>query len=260
MAAQEGRLYFAYFSASWCLPCQWMEKNTFTDTGLSDYVATTYLAVKMDIDDRQGLAAQQQYEVTMLPSILIFNSQGVLVGRSEESLNAEQLIAMLYQHDLPRNRIQPHSDGNEQVLESPTARLNLYRPALVPDVEYAATNSIPPTSSNPPPAYRLASPTISLTPSATEAARNEVASARLEKGYGIQVGSYSDYSNAVRWVAQLESQFNHPVNLLANQQHGKMIYKIMLGVFQDRTSAEEYLVHLRQHRVDGFVREIGSRK
>ncbi|KAA3624233.1 MAG: DUF255 domain-containing protein, partial [Bacteroidetes bacterium] len=54
MAAKEGKLYFAHFSADWCMPCQWMEQNTFKDPKLAFFANKNYLAAKLDIDHSEG--------------------------------------------------------------------------------------------------------------------------------------------------------------------------------------------------------------
>jgi thiol-disulfide isomerase/thioredoxin len=91
----EGKLHFAYFYTDWCLPCKWMEDNTFKDAELIQFVQQNYMAVKLNIDDRDGQQMREQFDVEFLPTIIIFNQSGDIVEKFEESLTASRLLEAL---------------------------------------------------------------------------------------------------------------------------------------------------------------------
>ncbi len=107
LAANEGKLYLVDFTAKWCMPCQWMEETTFSDQRVINYMKENYVAVKIDIDDFDGFAYKQLYEIKKLPSILIFNSKGVLLEQYTGSHAPSGLLKILEEHNQPNNRIKP---------------------------------------------------------------------------------------------------------------------------------------------------------
>ncbi len=107
LAASEGKLYLVDFTAKWCMPCQWMEETTFADERVINYMKENYVAVKIDIDDFDGFAHKQLYGIKKLPSILIFNSKGVLLEQYTGSHAPSGLLKILEEHNQPNNRIKP---------------------------------------------------------------------------------------------------------------------------------------------------------
>ena len=89
----------------WCNACQWMEETTFTDPTLAAYVKENYIALQVDIDDFDGYALKQKYNIHVLPSLLVFNSSGLLLGQYQESLSPSNMLALLKQYDQPINRM-----------------------------------------------------------------------------------------------------------------------------------------------------------
>ncbi len=277
MAARQGKLYFVHFTATWCMPCQWMEKNTFADSELGRYTDEHYLAVKLDIDQSEGLYYKKQYQITILPSILIFNAQGVLVDRIEESLDAIRFQERLQANDSPGNRLTGQQASTKlvaSVLPSPKANMRLSRPALVPETSGTSVSyetPVPTTTTSPPSNYSADVSVTATSPESTPQAStsnfvheapkpiyiNEPSWApRSEKGYGIQVGVYSDYSNAIKKVSQLEQTFEVPINVYAQKQNDKMMYKIVVGLFASQSKAKQYLNYLNRNDLEGFVRNL----
>lgn len=254
MAAREGKLYFVQFTAQWCMPCRWMDENTFSDPAVSGYAKDHYLAVKMDIDNPYGLRIMEELGVQILPTILIFNSKGELLERRESSLGAEPFLSLLQQHNQPRHRDRVHPangrDANHTmppvVPVAPQETIApgvLSRPALIPD-EAAPMRSQPDIK----PAVAYSSAPVASVQNMPQA----------EVPFTVQTAVFGDYGNALAEVTRLENLLRRPVNLAAVPQNGKTVYKITIGNFSSRQTAEDYNGYLKSKSIPGFVRSMDS--
>ena len=104
-AGEEGKLFFVDFYANWCTPCKWMEESTFKNAEVINMLSTNYVALKIDIDDLDGYSIKQQFQVSVLPTILIFNSKGELIERVEETLSTGKMLALLEYHNKDDNKV-----------------------------------------------------------------------------------------------------------------------------------------------------------
>ena len=364
-ASQEGRLFFLDFTASWCTPCRWMEETTFTDPTLAAYVKENYVALQVDIDDFDGFALKQEYNIQILPSLLIFNSRGELLGQYEESLSPSSMLEILKQYDQPQNRIasrpvlkKHNSNANVTVYQQPQShqQINTYQDQ-VPQTynapshatNQAATSStleLPATfivnqpdavestpvdyTSNRPQAVGQISrnrlirkeeieetnyetfggvvemptqnvteeeikPTLhtlpaTLTPSNTPVGNNYAAATTNEtiekpfshlplvdpyndngqglyrlqvarqrsQGYSIQVGAYSEYGNVLKQASLMQQHFSEPVIVHISTNRNRELYKLMLGEFDTRTAAINFMRTVQAKGVDCMVKDLSN--
>lgn len=236
-------MYFVHFTARWCMPCRWMEENTFADPELAAYVQANYLAVRMDIDEPYGLKCKEDYDVKLLPTLLVFNTRGELLSRREASMDASQLLELLRRY----RQVEPAAPSASAFAISPPqvafsqspAPGSLSRPPLLPDTQDRAEPVV------------WASPSKHTAPVAdTEPAPREVG-----QPFTIQTGVFGDYQNAINEVNRLESLLRRPVSLTAfNPPNSKPTYRITIGSFSSRQTAESYLQYLRSKGVTGFVK------
>ncbi len=155
-ALQEGKLIFVDFYADYCYACKLMDETTFVDERLKDYLKDKYIPYKVDIlVDFDGISLKQEYNITVLPTILVFNSSGELVGRYETMLGPSRMINELSKYDVPKNRIQtgePILAQKEQEKENPltAAPIPVFpkdKPAEYNKVQPLADEVAPPTES-----------------------------------------------------------------------------------------------------------------
>lgn len=69
-----------HFSATWCGPCQQMERETLSSKALRSTFGTQLLALKVDSDESPGLI--EAFRVDSLPSDVIVSPDGTIVART----------------------------------------------------------------------------------------------------------------------------------------------------------------------------------
>lgn len=320
-AATQNKPFFVDFTASWCMPCRWMEETTFSDPLLTEFVNKNYLAVKVDVDDFDGYAYKQQYNIKMLPSIMIFSPEGEVLARYQESMSPSKLLGELQKYQIkssPQSQPQPQlaaakintSPSGAASAEKPVVNINISVTGSDQPVTVTATEDAPvatydeqlpitrPSRPRPqptpppvqaPPAYTR--PVITPAPSAAKpptytytrpeaesrpsrikpqgtipAPARPVASGdglfrlsvsrQLSEGYSVQTGVYGDYQNVLREVNKLQKMFDQPVIVHVDSFKGSRVYKVMIGQFEDRGAATNYLAAIKYHQVVGFVQDL----
>ena len=75
-AKLEKKLYFVDFDASYCASCRNMDESTYQDGALASFIEQSVIALRLDVQDFDGVMWSQKYEVEALPTMLIFNEEG----------------------------------------------------------------------------------------------------------------------------------------------------------------------------------------
>jgi thiol-disulfide isomerase/thioredoxin len=123
-AAREGKVLLVDFTATWCMPCRWMDETTFSDQQVLSYLRENYVSIKVDIDDFDGFALKQQYNVSTLPTMLFFSSDGRQVDRVEEGVGAVEMLDRLRQNNTSANRRKLGGAAPENDWSEPFARMS----------------------------------------------------------------------------------------------------------------------------------------
>jgi thiol-disulfide isomerase/thioredoxin len=118
-AGEEGKLILIDFYAEWCTPSIWMKETTYADSLIQNLMDHNYISTRIDIDDIQGYAMKEKYEVKYLPTILILSSSGKLLLRIEETLSPNQMKQALERFNKQEHKtIQKHM-LNQSPVDSP---------------------------------------------------------------------------------------------------------------------------------------------
>lgn len=201
-AGAEGKLSFVEFYATWCGPCKWMERTTLSNPEVSSYINENYVAVKVNIDDFDGYAWKQQYDVEVLPTILIFNSKGTLVERIEETVGPSKLIKVLKNHN---------SAYNTEVVKH--------------------------TFNTSPKNYRSQKRTRSKS---NKPGYSKYVDAPARTSFQLQVGEFDNYEAAVTKYNELVNQFIEPIIVLNDFKNNTIIYKVLMGDFKTEKEAIDF--------------------
>lgn len=67
--------------ASWCNPCKWMDRNTFTDPKVVAWVAAHAVPARVDGEKGEGRKLASRYAVSSYPTILFLDANGKEIDR-----------------------------------------------------------------------------------------------------------------------------------------------------------------------------------
>ncbi len=337
-ASEEGKLFFLDFTASWCTPCKWMEETTFTDPTLAAYVKENYVALQVDIDDFDGYALKQKYNIQILPSLLVFNSSGLLLGQYQESLSPSNMLGILQQYDQPVNRmaarpsrarvakitdrkqLAPKVRRTQPQVSTPVTETEVTQEKMeLPStfmVNQPATTTIDYTSNRPAavgnisrnrlikkkekqlvsfeennqkmqPNLRTMPTTIPTQEDYFEDEIEEATTLTKEKpyahvsnldlntdngeglyrfnvlrqhstGFSIQVGAYAEYSNVLQQASLFQQQFDEPVIVHISKIRNRTLYKLMLGEFDTRTAAIDFMRAVQAKGMEGIIKDLSN--
>ena len=91
-ALESGKLVFIDLYATWCGPCRTMERDVFSRRDVGEFMERWFVAAKYDVDRSTGKALSQQYGVRSIPTYLIFDKAGDLLGRIQGASDAETFL------------------------------------------------------------------------------------------------------------------------------------------------------------------------
>jgi len=214
-AGSEGKLFFVEFYADWCTPCKWMDKTTFKDVAVVSQLNDNYVPLKLDIESNEGQDLKTQYEVKILPTILIFNSKGRMIERIEKTLSSESMNSLLTFHDNPENRVVINHTFNTSPFNS-------------------SSNDRGPSLNNLFNQYKMAE--------------------RFRTNYKLQVGFYYNYIEAHNKVKALKEKFAEPIVVMNQYVENTTQYKVLMGEFKTMNEAESYRKLLKDnHQIDAII-------
>jgi thioredoxin 1 len=220
-AAEENKYIFVEFYADWCVPCKWMEETTFADGQVQNELANNFVALRVDIDDFDGFALKQHYNIRVLPTIMILDENGRTVVREEQSLTAPMLLQILEaqperQVELPVNSSPVNATTSKEKIEK-----NKDDEPPLPIVQ--------PTNIN----------------HATVKTNT----------YRVQVGVFTDYANTEKLVQELRTYTEEPIIVLNDYLNNRTVFKVMVGDFDSKKDALNFKNQLWQnYGIDGFVK------
>ncbi len=201
-AAQEGKLLFMDFYAKWCTPCKWMDETTFTDPNILKQLDEKYIAIKIDIDEMEGFELKSRFDIRYLPTMLIFNSEGKMVERIEETLSPSKMSKVLESHhpSKPNSVIKHDFNMSPQDAISPEPRDEM----VLSQEEYRKYF------------------------------------AQTETVYKMQMGVFENYDGALKKVENLRKVFMEEISIVEDYRGEKKLFKVIMGEFSSISSAESY--------------------
>ncbi len=93
-AAKEKKLIFVDAFTTWCGPCKWMAKTAFPMPEVGNFYNANFVNAKIDMEKGEGVAFAKLHDVTMYPTLLFLNAEGVVVHRSVGGRDGKELIEL----------------------------------------------------------------------------------------------------------------------------------------------------------------------
>lgn len=84
---------FIDFYTTWCGPCVWMGKNTFTDEAVMEYYNENFISLKIDCDI-EGEELQEIADVTAYPTLGFFSSDGEFITKAVGAYGPEGFLEL----------------------------------------------------------------------------------------------------------------------------------------------------------------------
>ncbi len=237
-ARKQGKIYFYDFVAKWCMPCRWMDETTYTDPELARYINENVIPVKIDIDDFDGFALKQKYKVEALPTIILFSPDGKVLARYTESMPPSKMMSILKKYNTPAN-------GQGKSVAPPKTEPKSNPPILPTKKPVAPTKT---TKVTPP----------SKTYITTSTLYSIDISRQANKGFSVQVGSYTGYDNVTKFMEDFKEKFDKALLLHVEQRGTTTTYKILLGNFKKKQDAEKFAKVVKAKGTDCIVKDLST--
>lgn len=93
-ATLENKLVFVDVYANWCAPCKVMDRDIFTQKEVGDFYNKRFIAYKLDADNKENKTLVEKYKIQGLPTLLIINGKGELVGSHIGVIDPYGLVRM----------------------------------------------------------------------------------------------------------------------------------------------------------------------
>lgn len=91
-AAAEQKYLFIELYATWCPPCRIMDR-TLQDEGVGEFINSRFVSARYDVDKATGALLAQTNGVRSIPTCLVLNGDGEVVGRIVGANSPDKFIA-----------------------------------------------------------------------------------------------------------------------------------------------------------------------
>ena len=91
-AKETHKLIFLDLYATWCGPCKMLKKNTFTNKEVAEFFNTNFINASVDVEKGVGVSLAEQYNVSMLPTLIVAREDGKPVLMTTGYLEPKEIL------------------------------------------------------------------------------------------------------------------------------------------------------------------------
>ncbi|MEM6261435.1 MAG: thioredoxin fold domain-containing protein [Bacteroidota bacterium] len=285
--------FMVNFFTDWCGPCDNMDKYTFADKELGTYAEENYLAFSVNAEsaENEGVQLAQRYDVLFFPTILIFSPEGKLMhklsgyqrastllvelkkyryGNKEAKAESKPVAAAAKPATIPqpekpvakKETVQETSEAQTKLVAQSTRNMEPIPPANPPssvaekkpepveeEVEMKAKEAAVKPAPKPVP-VKKAAPKSAFKGQGLFSIDIKQQS---KEGYGVQVGVYVDYANAIKESQKLAAEGHENLLMGITELIGKPGFKLMLGPYSTASDADAKLKEIQNKGRVGLV-------
>jgi thiol-disulfide isomerase/thioredoxin len=91
-AKKENKLIFVDGFTTWCGPCKWMDANVFVDPQVSEFFNTSFINVKINLEEGNGIAFAEKYAPQAYPTFYFLTAEGAVQHMALGAYSADDLM------------------------------------------------------------------------------------------------------------------------------------------------------------------------
>ena len=248
-AGEEDKPVLLYFSASWCMPCEWMEKNTFADANNSRIINRHFVALKFDVDDPLCKGVLQKFDVPSLPTVIFLNRDGEMLLKKTSSVGVEAMF-LTCRKVLDDHLKKPGLKDN--AIPAPRYTLKPAEAPANPTSEILAVEEVDPQEPDFADGYSLEH--LPPSPSLSDAGDFDVAP-RSAYLYTLVLGRFAEFEKAVQQINDLQNVLGSDPMLSRKREEGKTTYIVSFGRYDSYESALNAMGRLKGKGIGAWVRK-----
>ncbi len=92
LAKENHKLIFVDLYATWCGPCKMLKRNTFSNKEVADFFNANFINASIDVEKGVGVTLAEQYNVSMLPTLVVAREDGKPVLFTTGYLDPKELM------------------------------------------------------------------------------------------------------------------------------------------------------------------------
>jgi thioredoxin-related protein len=94
-ASKENKKIFIYGHTDWCGYCRKMEKSTFKEKEVNDYMNANFINLNYDLEKDEGIHIASKYGLRSYPAYVLLSPNGELISKAGGYLNPEKFLGWI---------------------------------------------------------------------------------------------------------------------------------------------------------------------